>query len=92
MFKHVNELKIPFNDIKLFLSSNEELEFFYFSVQNLWFLFEVTLPNSLLFQITKSVLWGKMPKPQCTFKMITSTSLLTQLLQYLYAAPREPQM
>lgn len=53
--------------MKFFYQINEGLEFFHYSVQNPWFLFEVTLPNPLLFQTTKLVFGGKMPNPQCTF-------------------------
>lgn len=53
MTESVNKLKTPFHEIKFFYQINEELEFFPFSVQNPWFLFEVTLPKPFLFQTTK---------------------------------------
>lgn len=57
MIQCVNKLKTPFNEMKFFYQINEELEFFHFSVQNPWFLFEVTLPTLLLFQTTKYNIW-----------------------------------
>lgn len=54
--------------MKYFCQINEELEFFHFSVQNPWFLFEVALPNPLLFQKTELLVFGgKMLNPQHTF-------------------------
>lgn len=67
MIKCVHKLTTPFNEMKFFYQINEELEFFHFTVQNPWFLFEITLPNPLLLQTTKSVFWGKMPNAQHTF-------------------------